>query len=58
MKVGCLQKNCHLETDFGDVEMGMNRRTWTMLFDFFGLLGEHETEDTKVATCREECENL
>ncbi|KAK6038827.1 hypothetical protein COOONC_23668 [Cooperia oncophora] len=39
------QKNCDIDIELNELDMGMNRRTWTALIDLAGLLGTEETED-------------
>lgn len=34
-----------LTGNFPDMEIGLNRRTWTMLLDFFGALGGSATNE-------------
>uniref|UniRef100_A0A7E4V788 Bactericidal permeability-increasing protein n=1 Tax=Panagrellus redivivus TaxID=6233 RepID=A0A7E4V788_PANRE len=36
---GC-DRNCILDADLAGLDLAMNRRSWTMLLDFFGALGE------------------
>ncbi|KAI6181931.1 hypothetical protein M3Y98_00882500 [Aphelenchoides besseyi] len=36
-------QHCTVKAKLSDVEIGMNQRTWTMLLDFFGALGQKST---------------
>ncbi|VDM54913.1 unnamed protein product [Angiostrongylus costaricensis] len=38
------QKNCDVDIELNELDIGMNRRSWTGLVDFLGLLGTEETE--------------
>ncbi|VDK48292.1 unnamed protein product [Anisakis simplex] len=42
---GGSKMNCTVDARFADVIVGMNRRSWTMLFDFFGFLGRLPNEN-------------
>uniref|UniRef100_A0AC34R7N8 Uncharacterized protein n=1 Tax=Panagrolaimus sp. JU765 TaxID=591449 RepID=A0AC34R7N8_9BILA len=33
------KKNCIIDGEFSGIDVAMNRRSWTMLLDFFGVLG-------------------
>uniref|UniRef100_A0A1I7WZT6 VPS13 domain-containing protein n=1 Tax=Heterorhabditis bacteriophora TaxID=37862 RepID=A0A1I7WZT6_HETBA len=39
-----VKKNCSVEIELGELEMGLNRRTWTALMDLAGLLGAQESD--------------
>ncbi|UMM18768.1 hypothetical protein L5515_014679 [Caenorhabditis briggsae] len=39
-----LQRNCSIEIEMDEMEMQMNRRTWTALLEMGGILGEDEHE--------------
>ncbi|VDO43568.1 unnamed protein product, partial [Haemonchus placei] len=47
-------KNCDIDIELNELDMGMHRRTWTALIDLAGLLGTEETEHD----CTEIEENL
>ncbi|KAI6183494.1 hypothetical protein M3Y97_00495100 [Aphelenchoides bicaudatus] len=41
------KQHCIVKANLADVEVGMNRRTWTMLLNFFGALGQRPSETNK-----------
>lgn len=43
-----------MKANLSDVEIGMNRRTWTMLLNFFGALGQPPTNEPKKEPEKEE----
>jgi hypothetical protein len=42
-----MKQHCTVKANLSDVEIGMNRRTWTMLLNFFGALGQKPCEISK-----------
>ncbi|WKX95651.1 hypothetical protein Q1695_012255 [Nippostrongylus brasiliensis] len=40
-----MMKNCDVDVELNELDLGINRRTWTALLDLAGLLGTEESED-------------